>query len=92
MGGNMNDLYKEIYNPVLKLDFTAHGIMIKSLSESWLGTRMTKKVVNFFADNPQQRKFIFFMIPRLTRQMLAVPLVSFIPHAQLITNSYATPV
>jgi hypothetical protein len=53
---------------------------------------MTKKVVNFFADNPQQRKFIFFMIPRLTRQMLAVPLVSFIPHAQLITNSYATPV
>ncbi len=42
---------------------------------------MTKKVVNFFADNPQ-----------LTRQMLAVPVVSFIPHAQLITNSYATPV
>jgi hypothetical protein len=42
---------------------------------------MTKKVVNFFADNPQ-----------LTMQMLAVPVVSFIPHAQLITNSYATPV
>jgi hypothetical protein len=52
-----------------------------SLSESGLGTRMTKKFVNFFADNPL-----------FTRQMLAVPVVSFIPHAQIITNSYATPV
>jgi hypothetical protein len=40
-----------------------------------------KKGRELFADNPQ-----------LTRQKPAVPVVSFIPHAQLITNSYATPV
>jgi hypothetical protein len=32
MGVYMSDLYREICKPVLKLDFTAHGIM-ESLSE-----------------------------------------------------------
>jgi hypothetical protein len=38
MGVYMSDLYREICKPVLKLDFTAHGIM-ESLSE--LGKNFT---------------------------------------------------